>query len=125
MQVTSISTQTDNNVLLVFKISQRKKLSTERDTQLLTDAVSQSWSAVLFEQPQHVSGTSQVRNTTVLIFHRVIKRWQPHTLQCISLTNLKLYIPCMIKILFTYIPTMLHITILVEIVKPYICFGSS
>jgi hypothetical protein len=31
----------------------------------------------------------------------------------------------MIKILFTYIPTMLHITILVEIVKPYICFGSA
>jgi hypothetical protein len=46
----------------------------------------------------------EINNEHFLIYRALI----------ILLTNLKLYIPCMIKILFTYISTMLHITILID-----------
>jgi len=53
----SISTNKQIIIYSYSKFSQRKKLSTERITSLLTDNVSQTWSAVLCMWPHHASGT--------------------------------------------------------------------
>ena len=53
----SISTNKQTIIFFILKISQRKKLSTDRITSLLTDTISQTWSAVLCMQPHHAYGT--------------------------------------------------------------------